>query len=357
MYTQVVRPHALHPGELDAFLARGWYRIGQTLMTCRVVVFDGVLRSAVWTRIDIDSYTPRRGLRKLLSRSRRRFRIEVGAVTLDDVHEALYQRYRGVARGERSATLVDFLYGDTDRDVFETLEVRIWDGDRLVAFSWFDTGEDSLQSLIGVYEPDLKRHSLGFTTMLVEIEWGKANGKLWFYPGYVLPGESAMDYKLRLGQVEALDSRGEWRPYDDLSFEALPDLRLDRALGAAAEALDRHDLPWAHRAYPMFEAPAYHANLGSCLSHPALLDILPSAQAPTVLALTYDLDRRIYELMRCVRAVAVAERRDERSEPIELLAVVERLGQRANPDAIAADAARLATRLPLGTRRKADVAP
>ena len=50
LHTRILRPERILPEELDSYLARGWYRIGQTLMTCRFVLYDGNLRSAVWTR-------------------------------------------------------------------------------------------------------------------------------------------------------------------------------------------------------------------------------------------------------------------------------------------------------------------
>ena len=56
VHTRVVRPNRLSPAELDAYLAAGWYRIGQTLMTCRFLLFEGTLRSTVWTRTRLDGH-------------------------------------------------------------------------------------------------------------------------------------------------------------------------------------------------------------------------------------------------------------------------------------------------------------
>ena len=76
--------------------------------------------------------------------------------------------------------------------MFDTREVRVWNGDRLVAFSWFDLGRESVQSLIGVYEPSMARQSLGFYTMLLEVQHALEQGLRFHYPGYVLPGDPAM---------------------------------------------------------------------------------------------------------------------------------------------------------------------
>ena len=78
MHTRIHRPERFTPDELDGYLARGWYRIGQTLMTCRFVLYDGVLRSAVWTRAPLSSVQLGKSSKKLLQRNDRRFRITSG---------------------------------------------------------------------------------------------------------------------------------------------------------------------------------------------------------------------------------------------------------------------------------------
>lgn len=341
MHVRVVRPTRLTPEELDEFLHRGWFRIGQALMTCRVVQFEGVLRPAIWTRQVLDRYEPTRSNRKLMARNARRFRVEFGEVRLDEEHEALYQRYRGSARGERSENLIDFLYGESSVDVFPTREVRVLDEGRLVAFSWFDVGRDTVQSLMGVYDPALARHSLGYWTMLLEIAHARATGRRFFYPGYVLPGEPAMDYKLRLGEVEFLHPDAHaWRPLPELAAVELPTRRLERALEQAAAALAAVGIPSRQVAYPWFEAPAWQPDLTSCLDQPLVLWVHPDQRGP-MLVLTYDLDRGVWSLLRCLRARAVTRARSEVETPIELWLVADRLGSHPTPEAAAEAAVRM----------------
>lgn len=345
MTTRVVRLERLTPEELDDYLARGWFRIGQTLMTCRVVLFDSVLRTALWTRLPLAGHRFRKSSRKLLSRNRRRFRIEFhDHVQLDEAHESLYQRYRAVARGERSPSLEDFLYGDSDPlELFDTREVSLMDGDRLVAFSWFDLGRDSSQSLMGVYDPEFSTHSLGFTTMLLEIEYSMARGMHWFYPGYVLPGEPAMDYKLRVGDVQFHDAElQQWRPWAEVDDYELSEVRLRRALRAAASALSLAGVRVVLRMYPMFEAPAWHEQLSSCLDAPLVLVCEPRPLARRQLLVTYDLEAQAYEIVRCARASAVAVTHDgDVGRPIELWLVEERISIRSDPAEVAAEVSQL----------------
>ncbi|MFT5459418.1 MAG: arginyl-tRNA--protein-N-Asp/Glu arginylyltransferase [Myxococcota bacterium] len=323
MAIRVLRPTRLSPAELDRYLEEGWFRIGQALMSCHAVLFDGVLRSALWTRLPIAERRYTKSNRKLIARNARRFTTEFGPALVDAEREALYQRYRAVVRGDRSPTLDDFLFGDSSRDVFDTWEVRIRDGDRLVAFSWFDRGRSALQSLLGVYEPDLASHSLGYYTMLQEVEYGARHGMTHFYPGYVLPGEPAMDYKLRVGEVEYLDtSAGLWRAWSEVDNHVLPVDRLRGALEAVIAELQALGLDGRIRRYTMFEAPAWHEHLRGCLDQPLVIEVDADRWVPRPLVVVFDLDRGSFRLLRCIRARALTVQREgEERRPVELWVV------------------------------------
>jgi len=339
-------------GELDRFLASGWYRIGPTLMTCRCLVFSGVLRSSLWTRLPLEGFAFRKGLRKLMARNGRRYRITSGPYTIDAQREALYQRYKQIVQGERSPTLRDFLFGDTTTHAFDTRELAVWDGDKLVAFSWFDEGAESLQSLIGVYEPSLKKHSLGFYSMLIEIEYGIRTGKKYHYSGYVLPGDPSMDYKLRVGELEFLDQEQRtWRPWSDVDKYALPTTRLEDALDGVSEALREYGVESHVRAYPWFDAGVYNPALARCIDQPLILESKPMMAQPLIV--TWDLETAEYRLCRCVRAVAIIPGDDEddaRGRRPDLLVVTEHIAA-ATTAAEIARALTLAAGRPLYIRR------
>lgn len=342
MHVRVVRPERLSPDDLDRYLSQGWFRIGQALMTCRVVQFDGELRPAIWTRLPLKEHRFSKNARRVISRNEEQFRIEVGPAVLDEEREDLYQRYRQIARGERSSSLVDFLYGESDRDVFETSEIRVRDGDRLVAFSWFDLGRTSLQSLLGVYDPSHAKNSLGFYTMLAEVRHAQELGLEYHYPGYVLPGDPAMDYKLRLGAVEFLHPwQRDWRPLPELQGVPLATESLTGALQNVRDALAARGIPSEIRRYPWFEAPAWQPDLAACLDQPLVLECFPSRRSSSLMLVAYEVDRGAFVLMRCLRARAVTRGRSESDVPIELWLVAERLATRADATAMAAEIGRL----------------
>ena len=343
MRTRIVHPERLEPEELDAYLADGWYRICQTLMWCRMIIFEGTLRSVVWTRTRLGGWALRPGQRRLLRRVRRRYEVRVGRRALRDAHEALYQRYLTVARGSRSATLHDVIHGGVDHDVFETWEISVWDGERLAAFSWFDLGRAAVQSVIGVYDPADADLSLGYATMLLEAEWAQQRGLEFHYAGYVLPGEPAMDYKLRVGGIEYLDFAGAWRPWGDLDLAHTPTARVQAALEGAATALAAARVPAELRLYDLFVAPAANPDLGGFLSDPLILELRVGAGEGVVLVVAWAPMGGPYRLLRCRRIPGEVRSGGEDGgviREVELLVPVARLASSPDPARIAREAAR-----------------
>jgi arginine-tRNA-protein transferase len=199
------KPDELSRAELDAYLARGWFRIGSVLITTEFLTWEGEVCSVVWTRLPLHDYAFKRSLQKLMASNARLFTTKVGPAVIDEAREALYARYCASVGGQRSPTLERFLGDPERRQLFDTREIGVFLGDTLVAFSWFDLGQTSVQSLLGVYDPDHAEHSLGFYTILLEIAHALELGLSYHYTGYVLADRAGMDYKRRVGNLEYLD--------------------------------------------------------------------------------------------------------------------------------------------------------
>ena len=326
MTTRILQPEDVQVEKLDTYLQEGWYRVGPALMTCRYVLFDGVLRSAIWTRLPLQGWRPSKSNRKLLSRNLRRFRLETGPAFRDEEKEALYTRYRASVGGERSRDLTRFLWGDREPSAcWDTRELRLYEGDRLVAFSWFDVGNESVESLIGVYEPALATHSLGYMTMLLECQLGAEQGYAYHYSGYITPGDSTMDYKRRVGALEWLDPwTSTWRPWSEYDTSVLPTTRLHGALLTVQDALRARGVPTALRQYAMFDAPARHSSLERCLADPLFVECFPGRNTSLVVLVVHDLDADEWVVLRCARAVAKMSNLDGHVEDVPLLVVWER---------------------------------
>ncbi len=309
MYIQMVHPPALLPEQLDACLEQGWYRMVQSVFTCRFVLMGGDLHSAIWIRLPLDGFTFRKSLRKLMSRNRRRFSVRCDPAQLTEEKESLYQRYRAVFHGDLSPSLHEALYGDDERDIFDTREFTIWDEDKLVGFSFFDVGLESMQSVMGIYDPDYARHSLGFFTMLMEVDWGIAHGLRYFYPGYIAPGYPAFDYKLRVGGALEFynHSSQSWHPLDAMKADMLPAARLKRGLEVITEALEEAGVEASLRLYPPYRVASLDPRLSQCLQQPLFVECHPKRGGAFCLLVTYDYEDNGYTLELCLRYADLTE--------------------------------------------------
>jgi arginine-tRNA-protein transferase len=299
MPTRTLRPESLPGAELDRLLAQGWYRMGPNLFTCRTVALeDGVLRSAIWTRTDLSKFTFRASHRKSLRRLRRRYRVWTGPAVPDPAHQALYTRYLTVAPGERRReTLGSVLYGNGETSPFDTREIALWDGDELAAFCWYDVGDQAIMSVMGAYDPERARDSLGFGTLLFELDQAKSEGRRFHYCGYVLPGAPVMDYKLRVATELYEPENDHWR-----DIAALPTLdlcadRMQRALVVAMEAMRRVGMRPRYGRYPNHDVGAWNPHLPETLDHPLLLDCGRLDNRMVLVA--WDLENDCYQILWC----------------------------------------------------------
>lgn len=336
MITGFIEPSSLSPSELDRYLELGWYRMGRALITTDYLVSGGEVRSAVWTRLDLRRHRWKTSLRKRMARNARRFRVEVGELGLDATHEQLYARYRDMVGGNRAPTLDDVLGGEEGRRLFDTREIRVLDGDELVAFSWFDVGRESVQSLVGVYDPDHRRYGLGFYTMLLEIEHAAAIGMRFHYAGYVLAEPSCMDYKLRVGQLEYLDpDTKRWLPESPHPERRSPAECLRHRLGEAAGALARSGADVTFTLNSALAFPVLRERIPRCAIDPILL-YCTSPDHPWGVLTTWEQQRGRYALFSG-RPIAVTLDDENGGEPTWLHVFVahERLGRYATVDEVA----------------------
>ena len=234
---------------------------------------EGRIYSTLPTRLPLRGYQFKKRLRKLWRRNQRQFRVEAGAPFVYDEAAREVQRRYERAFPDRGLTDED-IYDKNPRGpfTFDTRSVRIYKGEQLVAFSLFNLGEQGIYSSQGIYDPAYAKHSLGFFTMLAEVEYGLAHGFTHYYPGYVVPGYEEFDYKLRLGDMEYYDlSSDSWSPYGQLKEEEVPINRIRAGLQGLQHQLARAGRR-AHLAeYALFDI-RFHETAGlPFVEHPLVL--------------------------------------------------------------------------------------
>ncbi len=300
MFAEKHYPEVLHPQDLDRYLARGWYRMGQTMFTTHFLCFGQQFFSAVWVRLPLSGYRFRRSLRKLHQKNANRFRTRIQRGSITREKEQLYQKYKSHFPGILAPSLRDSLLDGEDFNIFDTYEVAVYDQDQLVALSYFDRGRAAAASIQGIYDPAYRKYSLGFYTMLAEIEACQQDGLSHFYPGYVVPGYDRFDYKLRIGEVEYYDlSSGRWRPLQDWNGEAGPLMAMERKLAGLQASLNRHRIPAKKMFYPLFEANLFGFWTTTFFDYPVFLHCLTAQDEEQYVVAVYDVRQEVYKLVAC----------------------------------------------------------
>lgn len=224
MFAQAHTPAQLSPADLDAFLEKGWYRMGQSIFTTNFIHFKSEMYSTVWLRVLLDDYLEDRTQRKLF-RQNAIFQTTIQPATLTDEKEDLYTRYKQSLPFSPSDSLQSLLFGSAKSSIYETYEIALHDGDRLIAIGFFDIGETSAAGISSVYDPAYKKYSLGKYLIYLKIQYCKNQKRRYFYPGYFVPGYSFFDYKLTIArpalQFLQLSSQ-QWLPIGAFSPENIP---------------------------------------------------------------------------------------------------------------------------------------
>lgn len=343
MFAEKHYPEMLLPEELDAYLSKGWYRMGQTIFTTHFLCFGRSYYSAVWVRLPLKGYRFRKSLRKLYRKNERTFETEIGAASITPEKERLYRRYKASFSGMLAPTLRDALMDGEDFNIFRTFEVRVYDKDKLVGLSYFDLGNHSSASIMGIYDPDYKKYSLGFFTMLKEIEHTMDKDMLYYYPGYVVPGYPRFDYKLRIGEVEYFKlSTQSWRDYAQLTSRDTPLQQMLDRLRELQQYLKHKGFASQQLFYPLFEANLFGFWNAPYFDFPVFLLCSPREKSRRFLIVVYNPEEQAYQLLVCALFDdlqlyfnhSYTESFDKRANFVELLVVETLLEISNHPEAI-----------------------
>ncbi|MDZ4793635.1 MAG: arginine-tRNA-protein transferase [Bacteroidota bacterium] len=207
MINDIHFPEELSANELDEYLARGWYRMGQVIFTTNYIVYEELLYRVWWLRYSIPAIQFSKTHQKILA-ANRHFSVIIKPFRVTEEIEALYAVYKSSLIFEPSETVNHFLFDGGSGNIYDTGIIEIRDHQQLIAAGIFDKGHISIAGIMNFYHPDYKKYSLGKYLMLLKIRYANAMGKAWYYPGYIVDGNPRFDYKLFIGKTIA----GIWSP-------------------------------------------------------------------------------------------------------------------------------------------------
>lgn len=210
-------PEQLTGEELDVFLERGWYRIGQSIFTNHFTMLDEQVYRVFWLRYNLKDLILSRSQRRLKKRNEQ-FNVSIKPVEITDELENLYAVYKTGIDFQPAVSVHHWLYGDqSPTKVFNTELIEVRDKDKLIAAGITDLGSESVAGIMNFYHPDYKKYSLGKYLMMLKIERAKMGNFQWYYPGYIVCGRAGFDYKLSFNHsaIEILIPELEcWRAFE-----------------------------------------------------------------------------------------------------------------------------------------------
>ncbi|TAH21939.1 MAG: GNAT family N-acetyltransferase [Cytophagales bacterium] len=287
MLVEVRQLKTLSPIYLDRLLAAGWFRSSSSISRLQYLCIDDAVGSVINIRAKLKNYKFGRNARKLLKQNKQKFTHTIRKIEhIDTTREQLYQQQKERFEIFIMDNLSVFLYDysrDTD-SVFNTHEVCIYDGDKLVAVSFFDLGSQSVASILGLYNADYQKYSLGNYTLFLEIEYAIENGFTCFYPGYVILSEKGyvFDYKLRLENLQFRDSHGVWKNIKYLSQERWIHHLLQEQIDRSEQSLNTAKITYQLLLYPYF-AIAQFVSYYQCIKTPIFFQIGEEKDYPLIL--------------------------------------------------------------------------
>ena len=225
MFAQVHCPEILLPVELDQYLERGWFRMGQTIFTTNFLNFKNNFYSAVWLRIPLAEFSKNKTQQKLLKKNEG-FSAKIQPAAITPEKEALFSAYKQNIPFEASTSLHALLFGKkSNHNIYNTQEINIYEGNKLIAAGFFDLGKTSAAGISSIYDPAYKKYSLGKHLIYLKIEHCKEIGLHYFYPGYFVPGYPLFDYKLEIGKsaLQYLEfTSSQWKSIANFSIARSP---------------------------------------------------------------------------------------------------------------------------------------
>lgn len=301
MLVQTYFPDRLAPSRYDTFLASGWFRGSVMLYKMDLLCIDNDVFSVVNIRLNLLDFELRKSQRKILRRAMKKFRITEGRARPNPSKELLYHHHKKKFRGFIHPTLEDYLNSGYRDTVFDTREICVYDGDHLVAVSFYDRGEQAIASLLGLYDDNYKSFSPGILTMLLEIQTAIREGFRWYYPGYVLDQPSQFNYKLRLGNFQYYNPNKRWASYEQFKATESKAYRFKERIAQLKALLIAKGLAFEEVLYPLFSMGYVQYWNANFLKYPLVLAI-EGAASDEMLILSYDLDKGLFAAEKVVPA-------------------------------------------------------
>lgn len=303
MFAEMHVLDSLAPQKLDDYLAKGWFRMNQTIFTTHFLQFNQHFYSAIWLRIALDNYIPDKKHLQL-QKMNSAFKTEIKKAVISEAQEQLYALYKQGITFEPASTLHHLLLGIGTKNIFNTYQVSVYDKETLIATGFFDLGSKTAAGITCFYHSAYKKYSLGKYLMFLKIDFCRQQQLDYFYPGYLVPGYSPFDYKASIGKAKLeyfAVSTKEWLPYSTFSPSQNPLLKMQEKLSELQAKLKSNNMVTTLYHYRFFDSNIYPSCAGLHLfDFPVFLSFAHSVESNTYLLMVYDVRDNNFHVVECM---------------------------------------------------------
>ena len=95
-----------------------------------------------------------------------------------------------------------------------SLELTFWLGQRLLAVSIADLGEQSISAVYTYFDPSYSKYSLGTLAVLQLLELAASSQRELLYLGYYVRSNPHLNYKARFKPQQCLQN-GQWQDHQE----------------------------------------------------------------------------------------------------------------------------------------------
>ena len=217
-------PPRLSGTQMDAFLAIGWYRMGQAFFTTDAIMHKEEIFKVFWLRYNLQKVGPEKKSNAKIIENNSRFEATIQPLEVTEEMDNLYELYKAGINFEGAASIEQWLYEGKPRNVFDSYSVTVRDNGTLIAVGIFDKGKKAIAGILNFYNPLYKKYSPGKYLMLLKIKYAQQDNIKWYYPGYIVPGYPKFDYKLFVDKLAAeiyIPKAKAWKGYNEMLVKTL----------------------------------------------------------------------------------------------------------------------------------------
>lgn len=200
------------PLELDKLLNDGWRHFGCHFFRYNLNLHKNEVKFVIPLRVKLADLTFSKSQRRLIKHNAD-LSVTIGDVIITEECEQMFDQHKDRFVEGKPTSLFDFLDETDQSKPCGTKQMSVFDGDKLVAVSYFDLGKTMVSGVYAFFDVDQAARGLGNFTMIKEMEYAIKNGFEYYHLGYAYSGESFYDYKKRFAATEAFDWKGNWLPY------------------------------------------------------------------------------------------------------------------------------------------------